>query len=50
MNNVERVLGRSLARELTQEEVELVSGSGTCTPCTCRVGGGTDYCGDLQQQ
>lgn len=51
----ERVLGRVLARELTQDEIMQVSGAeedgagtgaGTCVACTCAAGGGNDYCRD----
>ncbi|MFZ5637717.1 MAG: hypothetical protein ACOY82_14145 [Pseudomonadota bacterium] len=45
-SNIERVLGRSLARELTREEVEMISGGGTQTACTCHISGGDDYCPD----
>lgn len=50
---MERVLGRTIARELNAEEVEHVGGgagalcdNGSVTPCTCRADGGDDYCCD----
>jgi hypothetical protein len=46
-----RILARSLARELTSEEIDLVSGA-ACTRSTCSASDNSscdlDNCGDLQ--
>lgn len=52
-NNEEtRILARSLARELTSEEIDLVSGAG-CTKSTCSASDNNscdlDNCGDYHQ-
>lgn len=52
-NDDSRILARSLARELTSEEIALVSGGG-CTASTCTASDNNscdlDQCGDLQAQ
>lgn len=49
-NEETRILARSLARELTSAEIDLVSGAG-CTKSTCSASDNSncdlDQCGDL---
>jgi hypothetical protein len=48
--NEERILSRSMARELSEEEMEFVSGGFTCTKSTCSGSDNNscdlDQCGD----
>ncbi|MBL8300638.1 MAG: hypothetical protein JNN30_20050 [Rhodanobacteraceae bacterium] len=52
-NEETRILARSLARELTAEEIDLVSGAG-CTRSTCSASDNSscdlDQCGDTALQ
>lgn len=52
-NDDTRILARSLARELTSEEIAIVSGGG-CTASTCTASDNNscdlDQCGDFYQQ
>lgn len=49
-NEDTRILARSLARELTSEEIEIVSGGSSCTKSTCTASDNNscdlDQCGD----
>lgn len=53
-NDDTRILARSLARELTSEEIAIVSGglAATCTKSTCSASDNNscdlDQCGDYQ--
>jgi hypothetical protein len=55
-NDAPRILARSLARELTNEEMEIVSGgearAAACTKSTCSASDNNscdlDQCGDLE--
>lgn len=54
-NDAPRILARSLARELTIEEIEIVSGgarAAACTKSTCSASDNNscdlDQCGDLE--
>lgn len=38
--NQQRILGRHVARELTQQELDAVSGSGGCMDTACNKGDG----------
>lgn len=49
-NDSTRILARTLARELTNEEMEIVSGGVACTKSTCSASDNNscdlDQCGD----
>lgn len=51
-NGNTRILARSLARELTADELALVSGGSSCTKSTCSASDNSscdlDQCGDYQ--
>ncbi len=48
MNQEQRILARGLARELSLEEMSIVSGAFSCTNSTCSGSDGKNNC-DLDQ-